>query len=200
MLLAVESSLFGNSIASYRRKDTEKKYVKSIFHGAYRKEVFQKAAFLTRNGRTEDNELHYRIRQAGYNRCHDLDYFLSACQKYLERNAETEIWKWILDRIDIRGLSKMFIRLSFCAVCLCYSIIGRNYIRGYCSLMPFLLLLNYGIFCLFGMISAFIDKRWNIAFLLMPVVFLTLHIAYGVGTIVGFICSETKRQKVETIM
>ena len=64
------------------------------------------------------------------------------------------------------------------------------------SWMPFLLLLIlYGIFCLFGMISAFIDKGWNIAFLLMPVVFLTLHIAYGVGTIVGFICVVKQKDK-----
>ena len=71
MLFLAESSMFGSSIAGYRRRTEEKKkYVSSLFHGAYRREVFAKVGGFNEDlGRTEDNELHYRIRQAGYLQC-----------------------------------------------------------------------------------------------------------------------------------
>ena len=72
-LLLAESSMFGSSIAPYR-KGNHKTYVKSVFHGAYRKEVFEKAGLFNENlGRTEDNEMHYRIRKAGYKICFNPD-------------------------------------------------------------------------------------------------------------------------------
>ena len=70
-LLLAESSMFGSSIASYRN-NPGKTYVKSLFHAAYRREVFEKVGLFNENlGRTEDNEMHYRIRQAGYRLCYD---------------------------------------------------------------------------------------------------------------------------------
>ena len=72
MLLKAEQSLFGSGIASYRQATQGKKYVKSLFHGAYRREVFdQVGLFNEKLIRTEDNELHYRIREAGYRICYD---------------------------------------------------------------------------------------------------------------------------------
>ena len=69
VLLLAESSMFGSSIADFRRKE-KKAYVKSFFHGAYRREVFEKAGkFREDLGRTEDNEFHYRIRQNGFQLC-----------------------------------------------------------------------------------------------------------------------------------
>lgn len=198
MLLAVESSLFGSSIASYRRKDTEKKYVKSIFHGAYRKEVFQKAGLFNENlGRTEDNELHYRIRQAGYKICYDPEiisyqHVRSTWRGMLKQKYGNGFWIGLTSKVCPKCLSIYhFVPFVFVMALLVGIILGATV-----SWMPFLLLLIlYGNFCLLGMISAFIDKGWNIAFLLMPIVFLTLHIAYGVGTIVGFICVVKQKDK-----
>ena len=69
-LLLAEQSMFGSSMASYRRSQ-KKQYVKSLFHGAYRREVLEKVnGFDEQLGRTEDNEFHYRIRQAGYQICY----------------------------------------------------------------------------------------------------------------------------------
>lgn len=70
-LLLAEKSMFGSSIATYRRSH-HKTYVKSVFHGAYRREVFEKAGLFNENlGRTEDNEMHYRILKAGYKICYN---------------------------------------------------------------------------------------------------------------------------------
>ena len=69
-LLLAEQSMFGSSMASYRRSQ-KKQYVKSLFHGAYRREVLEKVGgFDEQLGRTEDNEFHYRIRKAGYKICY----------------------------------------------------------------------------------------------------------------------------------
>lgn len=71
LLLSAESSMFGSGVAGFRREN-EKKYVKSMFHAAYRREVFEKVGLFNENlGRTEDNEMHYRIRKAGYRLCYD---------------------------------------------------------------------------------------------------------------------------------
>ena len=72
-LLEVENSMFGSSISKGRRGNRSG-YVKSMFHAAYRREVFEKAGgFNPHLLRTEDNEMHYRIREAGYKLYCDSD-------------------------------------------------------------------------------------------------------------------------------
>ena len=44
-LLMAESSVFGSSAADFRRNG-KKRYVRSIFHGAYRREVFEKVGLF----------------------------------------------------------------------------------------------------------------------------------------------------------
>ena len=62
-LLLAEKSIFGSSIAPYRR-NISKRYVSSIFHGAYSREVFENTGLFNENlARTEDNEMNYRIRK-----------------------------------------------------------------------------------------------------------------------------------------
>ena len=70
-LLAAENSLFGSSINKSRRS-VEKQYVKTMFHASYRKEVFENVGLFNENLiRTEDNEMHYRMRSAGYKLLYD---------------------------------------------------------------------------------------------------------------------------------
>lgn len=198
MLLAVESSLFGSSIASYRRQDTEKKYVKSIFHGAYRKEVFQKAGVFNENlGRTEDNELHYRIRQAGYRICYDpkiisYQHVRSSWRGMLKQKYGNGYWIGLTTGICPQCLSIYhFAPLVF--VIALFAGITIGIIRSWIPLLALGVL--YGIFCVLGMVSAFIEKGWNPMFLLMPIVFLSLHMAYGAGTILGGCLSMVRGRK-----
>ncbi|MFQ8901868.1 MAG: hypothetical protein ACLR7D_08270 [Lachnospira eligens] len=62
--------MFGSSIAPYRNGGNgtgEKIYMKSLFHAAYRREVFDKIGHYNEAlARTEDNEIHYRMRKAGF--------------------------------------------------------------------------------------------------------------------------------------
>ena len=61
-----ESSMFGSSIAPYRN-NPGKTYVKSMFHAAYRRQVLIRSVFNENLARTEDNEIHYRMRKQDLN-------------------------------------------------------------------------------------------------------------------------------------
>ena len=70
-LLAAEDSLFGSSIAAYRRPATQKEYMDSLFHAAYRRKVIAKVGGFNENLGTNrgQREFHYRIRMAGFKMC-----------------------------------------------------------------------------------------------------------------------------------
>ena len=96
-LLLAESSMFGSSIAPYRN-NPGKTYVKSMFHAAYRRQVFDKVGFFNENlARTEDNEIHYRMREAGFKLCFDPDiisyqHIRSSLPKMLKQKYSNGLW------------------------------------------------------------------------------------------------------------
>lgn len=65
-LLMAEKSMFGSGIAKYRNANSPQ-YVNTLAHAAYSREVFERVGgYDERLVRTEDNEIHYRMREAGY--------------------------------------------------------------------------------------------------------------------------------------
>ena len=100
-LLLAESSMFGSSIAPYRNggNGTEEKiYMKSLFHAAYRREVFEKIGHYNEAlARTEDNEIHYRMRKAGFKLrfCPDIisyQHTRSSLPKMLKQKYANGYW------------------------------------------------------------------------------------------------------------
>ena len=66
LLLIAEESIFGCGIADFRRKES-KEYVSTLAFAMYRKKVFDDVGPYNENlARTEDNEMHYRMKQKGY--------------------------------------------------------------------------------------------------------------------------------------
>ncbi|MFR1477081.1 MAG: hypothetical protein ACLSB9_15995 [Hydrogeniiclostridium mannosilyticum] len=62
----LEDSMFGGSVAAFRRKESAGT-VKTLAFAAYRREVFEAVGYFDeRLARTEDNEIHYRMRCKGY--------------------------------------------------------------------------------------------------------------------------------------
>lgn len=189
-LLAAEESLFGSSIASYRRQTAEKQYQDSMFHAAYKREVFATVGgFNEALGRTEDNEIHYRIRQAGYKLCCCPDIISYQMTRNTLKDMIRQKYgngKWI-------GLT-----LGVCKGCLSYfhfvpflfvmAILG-SVLFAFWGLPIFLIALGcvYGMFDIVNTVSCFITREIHPQFLLLPLLFPLLHIVYGVGTIVGLI-------------
>ena len=189
-LLLAEKSMFGSSIAPYR-KSRRKTYVKSVFHGAYRREVFDKAGLFNENlGRTEDNEMHYRIRKAGYKICYDpriISYQHSRgtwtkmiCQKY-----GNGYWIGLTLGVCPRCFSIYHFVPGIFVLCLLFSIvlaICSNIVYPLCFLSIF-----YGILNLIMSFVTVKGEKLYIQFLFLPFIFLSLHLAYGIGTIIGII-------------
>ena len=198
MLLLAESSMFGSSFAGYRRQGEGKKYVSSLFHGAYRREVFEKVGGFNENlGRTEDNELHWRIRQNGYKICQSDEIIsyqnirptLSGMLKQKYGNGK---WVGLTLGVCPKCLS-LFHFAPFCFAaaiifCIVFLIIGI-----FCGmpLLFFPIILLGGVYLtadiIMSLAAVFSSKKKNAYMLLLIFIFPLLHITYGIGTFVGII-------------
>ena len=188
-LLEVENSLFGSSVSKGRTNKTSC-YVKSMFHAAYRREVFEKAGgFNPKLLRTEDNEMHYRLRQAGYKLYCDADivsyqYARSDFKKMVKQKYGNGYWI---------GLT-----LGVCPRCISlYHLIPLVFVLGI-VVTTFLAIFSiwqlaallwgaYLLFLLTGTVFTIINKKANQWTFMMPILFLILHVSYGVGTLVGLV-------------
>ncbi len=198
MLLAAESSMFGSSFAGYRRQAKGKKYVSSLFHGAYRREVFARVGgFNVSLGRTEDNELHYRIRQNGYKICQSDEIISYQNIRPTLRGMLAQKFgngKWIgltvgvcpecLSIFHFAPFCLVAVIILFLILMICGMISGQTLL-----LLPMILLA--AAYCLGDLLittAAIITaEHKSLYMLLLPVIFPMLHIVYGIGTLTGFI-------------
>lgn len=188
-LLIAEKSMFGSSIAPYRRNNTEK-YVKSMFHAAYKREVFEDVGgFNELLGRTEDNEIHYRIRRAGYKLFFDSEivsyqHTRNSMKKLINQKYGNGYWVGLTLGISPKCLSVFhFVPLFFIL-----AIISSFIVSVFSSNIPALILwIVYWILAIFMTIIAVIKEKKCIQQLLLPIIFFLLHISYGLGTLIGII-------------
>lgn len=187
-LLAAEESLFGSSVAKYRRQQEQKQYISSIFHGAYRAEVFAKVGGFNEDlGRTEDNELHYRIRKAGYRICSCPDIVSyqnvrATFAKMLRQKYGNGLWIGLTLGVCPKCLS-YFHFAPFLLVC-ALLLFGVLAVCGF-ALPLILLSAAYLLFDAVITAAAFSGRRAYWQFILLPFLFPVLHIVYGVGTLIG---------------
>lgn len=198
MLFLAESSMFGSSFASYRRQSEDKQYVDSLFHGAYRRGVFAKVGGFNEDlGRTEDNELHYRIRKAGFRICqgsHILSYqyirgTLSSMLRQKYGNG-----KWIGLTMGVcPGCISIFHFVPFCFVLALLGAVGlwfASLLTGIFWLaLPLILVGGAYLAADLLMTAAAIASapQKHPLQLLLPVIFFLLHSSYGIGTLVGLV-------------
>lgn len=199
-LLAAEDSLFGSSVASYRRPATQKEYLDSLFHAAYRREVIQKVGGFNENlGRTEDNEFHYRIRKAGYKLCCCPDII---SYQHSRNNLKDMIrqkysnGRWIgLTLSECPGCLSYFHFAPFAFVMmiiLCSIIAALGF-----PILLYTLLLVYGMFDIVNAVGCFTMKNLQPQFVFLPFIFPILHVSYGIGTIVGLIQIPSWQKKIK---
>ena len=251
-LLLAESSMFGSSIASYRN-NPGRTYVKSLFHAAYRREVFDKVGFFNEDlVRTEDNEIHYRMRKAGFKLCFDPDiisyqYTRNSLKGMLKQKYANGFWIGKTSKVCPKCLSIYhFVPFAFVSAILVsvtsiagLGILGRltdrsgkvdnsdrkahgrrcygkrsclssdsmkcknerHKSRNMCSrLKNIVIILTIIMWALYGTLACTMaavasyqagNKR-NITNILLPILFLMLHISYGVGTIRGLMDKQER--------
>ena len=196
-LLQVENSLFGSSINKCRRS-TEKTYVKTMFHAAYKREVFEKVGGFNENLlRTEDNEMHYRIRKAGYNLSFDpnivsYQYARSSLKKMIKQKYGNG--KWIALTLGVcPGCISLFHLVPFCFF---ISIIGSALLAtvGLWQLAALIGIL-YFTFAVANTVISIATEGFSVYKLIMPLIFFVLHMAYGIGSLVGICQMPFMRKK-----
>lgn len=188
-LLIAETSLFGSGIASYRRT-REKKYVSTLAHAAYSREVFQQVGgYDERLARTEDNEIHYRMKEAGYKFLLDPDiksfhHARNTFSKMIRQKFMNGYWIGLTLGVSPRCFSFYhFAPLLFVLAILCGVILSSFGIT-----IPILTLaVVYLIFNILNTIVSIVGKKFELSYLLLPVLFFSLHVYYGVGTLKGII-------------
>lgn len=190
-LLMAEESMFGSSVSSFRRKG-EKAYVKSFFHAAYRREVFEKVGgFREDLGRTEDNELHYRIRRGGYRLCMSPDilsyqYIRPTLGKMCRQKCGNGYWVGLTAGVCPGCLSLYhFVPGAFVLGILFTAMIS---LWGF----PWLAVLMWGLYGCLALGMAVLAVSGNRgkgkgAVFFLPFLFLALHVSYGAGTLAGVI-------------
>lgn len=188
ILLRAENSLFGSSINSSRHSD-KKRYVKTMFHATYKREVFDKAGLFNENLlRTEDNEMHYRIRRCGYKFCYDpniksYQYSRNSLRKMIKQKYGNGYWIGLTLSVCPKCLSLYhFVPFAFVVAILIttlWSCIGFY-------LPAVFMWVLYGIFAILNTVTSSIGRKFNQYIFIMPLLFLILHISYGIGTLVGF--------------
>ena len=190
VLNEAENSMFGGGIAAFRRADSTG-YVNTAAFAIYRKSVFDTVGsyneLLTR---TEDNEMHYRMRKAGYRFYYD-----------------PEIVSYRKTRADLKSLAKQkylngyWIGRTLWIEPRCFSIYHFIPLAFVLFIVFSLILLSFGTAfpaaALWGayavvnlsmaIVSVISCKEKNGFFVLLPAIFLILHIWYGVGTAIGII-------------
>lgn len=189
-LLMAETSMFGSSVAPYRRKQG-KIYVKSLFHGAYRRTVFEEVGGYNENlWRAEDNEIHYRIRKHGYQLCYEPDiisyqHARNSLRKMVQQKYKNGYWIGLTSAVCPQCLSLYhFVPFAFVCAILATALLA---VFGHPLLMALMWSL-YGILALAMACKAIVEsRRFHISNLLLPFLFLLLHLSYGVGTLAGLI-------------
>lgn len=187
-LLSAEQSMFGSSIASYRRSD-KKMYTSSLFCGMYRREVFEKVGLYNELlARTEDNDINYRIREAGFKLCYspDIIYYQhtrSTLSKMLRQKYLNGYWIGLTMGVNPKCFSLFhFVPFLFVMGILFTSVLA---FLG----LPLLSLLMWGAYLLFIVLMTVLEfvKKPVLTNLLLPVLFFLLHVSYGTGTIIGLL-------------
>lgn len=187
ILLEAENALFGSGFAVFRTSD-KARYVKSVFHGAYRKEVFEKVGlFNEKLRRTEDNEIHYRIRRAGYKIKYDpsivsYQYARPTLLKMLKQKYLNGYWIGKTIWISPFCFSIYhFVPLAFVVSLICAILLLHN------SFMPLIILGSlYGAFDLLNTVLSVIKNK-NPQMFMLILLFPMLHISYGMGTLLGLL-------------
>lgn len=199
-LLLAEESMFGAGIAPYRN-NPGKCYVKSLFHAAYRRCVFDTVGgFNEQLARTEDNEIHYRMRKAGFCLLFDPDivsyqHTRSSLPKMLRQKYANGYWIGLTAGVCPACLSiyhfvpflfVLAVVLSVPGIIVNALLFPDFLIVGWLTAMMWGM---YGLLNLGMSVLSIVCAKGKRGFtcIALPILFLLLHFSYGIGTLVGFI-------------
>ena len=156
----------------------------------YRKKVFDEVGKYNEElARTEDNEMHYRMKKAGYK-------FLLSPNIITYRYARSSLLdmvkqkynngKWI--GITMRYCPQCFSSYHFVPFLFVLSLILCIILALFHIIIPLYLII--GLYTMFNITTLgliIIQNGFHLQYLLLPSIFLLLHLSYGIGTARGLL-------------
>lgn len=181
-------SRFGIGGAAFRFSSTAQ-VADAVPFGAFRRQIIEQIGGMREDiGRAEDNEYNSRIRRMGYVVWLDpairSSYYAratwgSSCrQMYSNGVAIGNLFYIDRQAIGLRHLVPLFFVLALLvtAVAACFTVYGLYTLTAILGVyMLAALIADVAVCCCYG---------WNYMFV-MPPLFLSVHLSYGVGTLVG---------------
>lgn len=186
-LLIAENSKFGSGAASYRGS-TSSGYEDSLFCGMYRREVFDKVGLYDeRLSRSEDNEMSFRMRKAGIRLHYDPDivyyqYMRSSLKAMLKQKFGNG--KAVSQTSRIAPGSFYLFHFAPAVFVLAVIITAVIAVLGF----PWLCVALWGLYFLMAIaftVEGSVREGFQITNLLLPGIFLVMHVCYGAGTLSG---------------
>lgn len=185
------SSPFGVGNAHYRVGIKGNRKVDTVAWGCYRKEIFGKAGLFDEEFEScEDDEFNYRLREKN---C-ELLLTSETTSYYYARTSLKKLWKQYMEygiwKVCVFQKHPRMMQLrQFVPVIFILSILLSLILSVYYSpllLLLFFILGSYLSCNLFFTFKISKEEGWKY-FLLLPVVFATLHFSYGIGLLIGLI-------------
>ena len=175
-------------MASYRGS-SERCYVDSVFHAAYRREVVDAVGHFNESlVRTEDNEYNRRVQEAGYRICFEpriksAQQIRETLPKMLKQKNQNGYWIGY----TLGKCPKCVSKFHLVPLVFLLSVIVTSVLAFFgAGLFSALLWGAYGLCDIVFTAKAIIDApKFRAHLLLLPLVFLLMHICYGAGTIGG---------------
>lgn len=191
IISASDNSRFGGGTANFKNPGPER-YVYGLAHAMYKKLVYDNVGFYDeRLVRTEDNEMHYRIKKAGYKFYFSPEIKSMHIARTTFKSFFKQKWgngKWIGITLGVEPKCfgvRHFIPMFFVLAILFSTLIGIIF-----NWYPFVILFAVYFVCAFAFaIKEMLNLKGMAKLLsvLLPFIFLTMHLVYGVGTLVGIL-------------
>ena len=193
VLRTVDTSRFCGGAAPFRNGG-EARYVDTLAYALYRREVYDKVGLYDeRLRRTEDNDMHYRMRKAGYRFYFSPDIVSYHAARATMRGQLRQKWGngyWIgrTMRIQPRCFAPRHLIPALFVLALLFGLLLLPF-----SVWPLLLLLSAYLACdlVFAVRGACSQETGRLlALLTLPFLFPAVHVVYGVGTLAGLLSGK----------
>ena len=190
VLRTVDTSRFCGGAAPFRNGG-EARYVDTLAYALYRREVYDKVGLYDeRLRRTEDNDMHYRMRQAGYKFYFSPEIISYHAARSTMRGQLRQKWGngyWIgrTMRIQPRCFApRHLIPAAFVlTLLLCLLMLPVSMLPLLLVIIPYLL---FDLaFAAKGALSQ--DRGRLLALAALPFLFPAVHVIYGLGTLAGLL-------------
>lgn len=192
---ALDTSRFCGGAAPFRNGG-EARYVDTLAYALYRREVYDRVGFYDeRLRRTEDNDMHYRMRKAGYRFYFSPDIVSWHAARKTLRGQLSQKWGngyWIGRTMRIQP--RCFAPRHLVPALFVLALIALLLLFPLCRWPLLTMLTLYGALDLFFAAKSALEAPRGklLTFICLPFLFPVVHIVYGAGTLCGLLAGKAQ--------